>query len=180
MGARFRRRVPTCGSTTRGRLIARRFWSEVARRRPRAGAGGDATRDRGRPVVQDRMIAVKNLRTIVVVETEPALRGEATEMFESAGLQVIGFADGESALAYLRSHKDDVEGVFLDVEESGTLDGIGLANDIEQVCPTIAVIATGSQDTHRPDALHAQVRYLPKPWKALDVVNAMQDIVMGQ
>lgn len=126
------------------------------------------------------MTAVKNLRTIVVVETEPALRAEATEMFESAGLQVIQFADGERALDYLRSHKDDVEGVFLDVEGSGAPDGVGLANDIAQVCPTIAVIATGSHDTDRPDALNAQVRYLSKPWKALDVVNAMQDIVMGQ
>ena len=130
--------------------------------------------------VQDRMSAVKNLRTIVVVEAEPALRGEAIEMFASAGLQVVDFDDGERALAYLRSHKDDVEGVFLDVEGSGAPDGVGLANDIGQVCPTIAVIATGSQETDRPDALQAQVRYLPKPWKAIDVVNAMQDIVMGQ
>ena len=126
------------------------------------------------------MTAVKNVRTIVVVEIEPALRGEAKEMFASAGLHVVEFADGERALAYLRSHKDDVEGVFLDVEGLGAPDGVELANDIGQVCPTIAVIATGSQNTDRPDALHAQVRYLPKPWKAFDVVNAMQDIVMGQ
>ena len=121
---------------------------------------------------------LRTLRTIVVVEREPALRGEAVEAFESAGLQVIAFDDGDRALTYLRSHKDDVEAVLTDVDGSGTEDGVRTANLIGRVCPTIAVIATGARHADRPDGLEAEVRYLAKPWKALDVVNAMQDAVM--
>lgn len=126
------------------------------------------------------MTATRQVRTIVVVEAEPALRSDAREMFEAAGLQVVAFDDGAAALDYLRSHKDDVEAVFTDVDACGSPDGVQLANVIGTVCPSIAVIATAAGQTERPEALDPQVRFFAKPWNSLDIVNAMQDIVMDQ
>ena len=89
-------------------------------------------------------------------------------------------ADGQIALDYLRSHKDDVEAVFANVDRAATPDGTALVNAIGQVCPSIAVIATSGVQTERPEALDAQVRFFPEPWNSLDIVNAMQDIVLDQ
>ena len=123
---------------------------------------------------------MRTIRTIVVIESEPELRAEAAEAFTSAGLQVTAFEDGEVALAYLRTHKDDVEAVLLDMDGCGTADGVAFANVVGQVCPTIAVIATGLRHADRPEALDPEVGHVAKPWIALDVLNAMQDIVMAK
>jgi DNA-binding NtrC family response regulator len=123
---------------------------------------------------------VRTLRTIVVIESEPQLRAEATEAFTSAGLQVTSFEDGELALTFLRSHKDDVEAILLDMDGCGAADGVAFANVVGRVCPTIAVIATGVRHAERPEGLDPEVGHFPKPWLAIDVLNAMQDIVLAK
>jgi CheY-like chemotaxis protein len=126
------------------------------------------------------MTHTRSLRTVVLVAGEPTLRKEARDLFETAGLQVIAFDDGEGALAYLDLHKDDVEGVFADLGSCGGPDGAPLVNRIGQVCPSIAVMATAEAGTDRPVGLDPQVRFLVRPWSSIDVVSAMQDAVMDQ
>ncbi|WP_165359735.1 response regulator [Lichenibacterium minor] len=68
------------------------------------------------------------LRTIVVIEDDPMLRQDTTDMLEAAGLSVVGFEDGDQALDYLRHHRQDVSGVFTDVKLATETDGFEVAH----------------------------------------------------
>ncbi len=113
------------------------------------------------------------LRTIVVVEDDPVLRQDTVDMLESAGLRVVGFADGEHALDYLCHHQEGVAAVFTDVKLA--TDGFKIAALVTEFFPGIVVIVTSGQYAERPPGLNEAVRYLPKPWLPLDVVNALID-----
>lgn len=113
--------------------------------------------------------------TVVVIEDEPLIRVQAFEMFESAGMQVVGFDNGDLALDYLRENRDGVSAVFTDVKIDGGTDGLELAQLIAETCPEIAVVATSGQVPEAPSTLHPRVRYLRKPWQPFDVLNAIID-----
>ncbi len=120
------------------------------------------------------------LRTIVVVEDDPVLRQDTVEMLESAGLRVVGFADGEHALDYLRHHQEGVAAVFTDVKLATDTDGFKIAAFVTEFFPSVVVIVTSGQYAERPPGLGEAVRYLPKPWLPLDVVNALIDTAQDE
>ena len=115
------------------------------------------------------------LRTIVVVEDDPLQRVDTVEMLEAAGLSVAAFEDGDQALDYLRQHREGVAAVFTDVRLSTDTDGLEVAHLVTETFPGIVVIVTSGQFAHRPPGLNQGVRFLPKPWLPLDVINAMID-----
>ena len=99
-------------------------------------------------------------RTVVVIEDEPLVRVQAFDMFESAGLQVVGFDNGDLALDYLRENRDTVSAVFTDVKIHGDTDGLELAQLIAETRPPLRGRGdprTGARATH--DA--APARALP-------------------
>ena len=120
------------------------------------------------------------LRTIVVIEDDPTLRQDATEMLEAGGLNVVAFEDGDHALDYIRHHRETVAGVFTDVKLATTTDGLEIAHLVVETFPDIVVVVTSGRFTDRPPGLGKNVRYLVKPWRALDVINAMIDAVQEE
>ena len=114
-------------------------------------------------------------RTIVIVEDEPVLLVQATDLFESAGLKVVGFDNGDLALDYLRANQAAVAAVFTDVKILGETDGLDLAAIIAEACPHVAVVVTSGQVGDLPASLNPRVRYLAKPWQPFDVLNAVLD-----
>ncbi len=114
-------------------------------------------------------------RTIVVIEDEPLLRQYALETFAAAGLEVVDFEDGDAGLAYIQAHPEGVTAVFTDVRLMGATDGIRLARAITEAHPDITVVVTSGEFIERPAALGPRVRYIGKPWMAVDVLNAIID-----
>ena len=114
-------------------------------------------------------------RTIVVIEDEPLLRQYAVETFAAAGLDVLDFDDGDRALAHIQAHPDAVAAVFTDIRLMGATDGIRIARAITEAHPGIVVVVTSGQFTDRPAELGPRVRYIGKPWMAIDVLNALID-----
>ena len=115
------------------------------------------------------------LRTIVVIEDDPFLRIDTVEMLEAAGMNVASFEDGDHALDYIRHHRERVAGVFTDVQLATATDGPEIAHLLTETFPGIAVVVTSGKVTEAPTGLGNTVRFLPKPWLALDVINAMID-----
>ncbi|MGI4764657.1 MAG: response regulator, partial [Janthinobacterium lividum] len=116
------------------------------------------------------------LRTIVVIEDDPMLRQDTTDMLEAAGLSVVGFGDGDQALDYLRDHRENVAGVFTDVRRATETDGFEVACLVTEAFPEVGAIVTSGHYVVRPPGLSEDVRFLPKPWLALDVINAFIDL----
>ena len=104
------------------------------------------------------------------------LRQDTTDMLEAAGLNVVGFADGDRALDYLRDHRADVSGVFTDVRLATETDGFEIARFVTEAFPEIGVIVTSGQYMTRPTSLSEDVRFVPKPWLPLDIINAFIDL----
>ena len=114
-------------------------------------------------------------RAIVVIEDEPLLRQYAIETFESAGLDVVDFDDGDRALAYVRANPEAVAAVFTDVRLMGATDGLRVARAITEAHPAITVVVTSGGFAERPVELGSRVVYIGKPWMAVDVLNAIID-----
>ncbi len=115
------------------------------------------------------------LRTIVVVEDDPLQRLDTVEMLEAADLSVAAFEDGDQALDYLRHHCEGVAAVFTDVGLATNTDGLEVAHLVTETFPGIVVIVTSGQFAESQPGLSNGVRFLPKPWLPLDVLNALID-----
>ena len=113
-------------------------------------------------------------RCVVVVEDDPLLRGDAVAMLDAAGLAVADFETADEALAFIERRAGAVSAVLTDVQVPGRLDGFDLAVRISISWPEMLVLVTSGLD--RPDSLLIpSVAFLPKPWRALDVLTAMQN-----
>lgn len=115
-------------------------------------------------------------RCVVVVEDDALLRSDAVAMLDAAGLAVADFESADEALAFIERRSADVSAVLTDVQLPGRLDGFDLAVKISLSWPEMLVMVTSGLD--RPDSLLIpSVAFLPKPWRALDVLTAMQNAV---
>ena len=114
-------------------------------------------------------------RTIVVIEDEPLVRRQTTDILAAAGLTVVDFESGDGALAYIEAHLGEVAAVFCDIKLMGDADGARIAGAIMEAHPTIIVVVTCRFATDLPFEPGSRMRAIGKPWVALDVLNAIID-----
>ena len=115
-------------------------------------------------------------KAVLVVEDDPLLRMDATMMFEEAGLSVVEMESADEALAYVYEQAGDIGAIFTDVQFPGDADGFDLAGAVATHWPHITVLVTSGR-TRPPQDMPETVRFLPKPWRPLDVLTAMQNAV---
>ena len=108
--------------------------------------------------------------TVIVVEDDPFVRDLASTMLEETDLNVIEAVSAEDALVHLDAHGPDVKMVFADLWLAGRLDGVDLARTIETRWPWVKVVVTSGSPGDRLEALPENAEYMPKPWRALDVL----------
>ena len=114
--------------------------------------------------------------TILIVEDDALLRADTMSVLEDAGLDVVEKADADEALGFLIEHSTDIAAVFTDIHLPGHSDGVHLAEVISRHWPHIGVIVTSGD--RRPERdLPDHVHFIAKPWRAAEVVQAMQDIL---
>ncbi len=113
-------------------------------------------------------------RTILVVDDDALLRCDAFMMLDEAGLSVVEFENADDALSYVFQQSGRVAGIFSDVQTGGDANGIDLARTIAERWPHIAVVLTSGRIDPGPD-LPSSVSFVPKPWRPLDVLTAMQN-----
>ncbi len=108
--------------------------------------------------------------TVIVVEDDPFVRDLASTMLEETDLNVVEAVSAEDALVHLDAHGPDVKMVFADLWLAGKLDGVDLARTIDRRWPWVKVVVTSGSPGDRLDALPENAEYMPKPWRALDVL----------
>ena len=105
----------------------------------------------------------------LVVEDEPDIRELAEALLEETDLDVIGCDSAEAALAVLRERGGDVAMVFADVRLAGAMDGLQLARAVATLWPRARLVITSGHGVRRPE-LPGEAVFIPKPWRALDVL----------
>jgi CheY-like chemotaxis protein len=110
----------------------------------------------------------------LVVEDDRMLRDLAAAVLEETDLRVVETESGEEALDYLRDHAEDVAFVFTDVRLASVVDGVDLARMVATKWPWIRMVVTSGGPGDRIDYLPRSATYMPKPWRALDVLVAAE------
>jgi DNA-binding NtrC family response regulator len=111
----------------------------------------------------------------IVVEDEPAVRELAAVLLEESEFEVIECESAEEAVAAL-ADDDRIALIFTDIKLPGRMDGIALAQIVEACRPEVSVIVTSAGAGARARELPSSVRYMPKPWTALDVLMAAEEV----
>ena len=109
-------------------------------------------------------------KKVIVVEDEETLRDLAAAMLEETDLEVVECASAEAALAYMQERGSAVALIFTDVWLAGAMDGVELAQRVGQRWPGTRVIVTSGHDDDRARSVPASATFMPKPWRALEVL----------
>jgi CheY-like chemotaxis protein len=105
----------------------------------------------------------------LVVEDDPDVRSLAATLLEETDLDVVEEDSAEDALKYLREHERVVALLFADIRLR-KMDGVDLARIVKRDWPWIRVLVTSGNGGDRVSALPRDARFIPKPWRALDVL----------
>jgi CheY-like chemotaxis protein len=108
-------------------------------------------------------------RVALVVEDDPDVRSLAATVLEETDLDVAEADSAEEALTYLRKHAEEVALLFADIRLH-RMDGVELARIVKRDWPWIRVLVTSGEGGDRARDLPRGTRYMPKPWRALDVL----------
>ena len=120
-------------------------------------------------------MAQQQSRVALIVEDDDDVRGLAAALLEESDLSVVETSSAEEALAYLRDHADDVAFLFADVRLPCLMSGVDLARTVRLKWPRIEMVLTsGAIEDDEVAKVPREVRYMPKPWRALEVLMAAE------
>ena len=113
--------------------------------------------------------------SVLIVEDEIILRMATADEFREAGFFVNEAANGDEAVAMLRSYSN-IDAVFSDVRMPGTLDGIGLAEWVRLRYPNIRMFLTSGTLEAFPTNQTVADGYFPKPYVTAEVERAIKQV----
>jgi DNA-binding NtrC family response regulator len=106
----------------------------------------------------------------LIVEDDPGVRELAAALLEEVPLDIVEVESAEAALIFMQQRGGEVALVFADVRLSGMMDGLQMAGAICKLWPTVKVVVTSGDPTVELDGLPPCATFMPKPWRALDVL----------
>jgi CheY-like chemotaxis protein len=108
--------------------------------------------------------------TALVVEDDEDQRYLSATLLEEAEFDVVECETAEAALEVLSERDGEVDLIFTDVRLPGRMDGVDLARKAREELPDVPVIVTSGAGGERIAQLPANVEFLPKPWRPLDLL----------
>ncbi len=107
----------------------------------------------------------------LIVEDDVELRSLAGALLEEAHLEVVETSSGEEALRYLDHNAGEVAFLFADAKLSRHLSGLDIARMARLKWPWIRTVLTSGEPLEDDlDKALSCVRFMPKPWRALEVL----------
>ncbi len=119
---------------------------------------------------KSREVNVAPTKLVLVVEDDPAIRDLAIALLEETVLDVIACESGDEAVELLKAQGGNIAMVFTDVRLEGWMDGVDLARAVRSLWPGVHLVVTSGQGGGRVGDMPTDVVFLPKPWRALDVL----------
>jgi CheY-like chemotaxis protein len=113
------------------------------------------------------------------VEDEDMLRLAVSKMLRKHGFRVIEAIDGSSALELVRTHKDEIDFMLLDVSVPG-VSSQEVFEEARYRRPNLKVILTSAYSRETVDASFAGLRierFIRKPFQIADLMGLLQDVL---
>lgn len=114
--------------------------------------------------------------SVLVVEDEPVIRMNVTEMLEEEGFEVHQADSSASALATLYSHQT-VHCLFTDVDLGTRMTGLDLAAAVRDEWPDIKIIVASGKQHLLPSEV-PDGRFFAKPYNFEQLASAIRDMVV--
>lgn len=110
-------------------------------------------------------------RVALIVEDDFDVRGLAAALLEETDLKVVETSSAEEALDYLRENSEGVAFLFADIRLPCLMNGLDLVRTVRIKWPWVRTVLTSGRPLEQ-DAydIPRDVRFMQKPWKALDVL----------
>ena len=119
------------------------------------------------------MDIVLNYKVVLIVDDEIFARLLAAQIFLDQGYTVLEASDAAEAIQVL-NRNDDVGLLFTDISMPGEMDGLGLIDFVRRERPQIRCVATSGRIDPTVHMCSKSVRFLPKPYTAFTLMEAMQ------
>ncbi len=132
--------------------------------------------------VRDPVIEKDGTGTILVVEDEKLLRDAVSKFLRRVGFLVAEAGDGSDAIELMRTHKDDLRAVLLDV----TLPGISSRDvlaEARRLRPDLKVVVTSAYSKEGVEASFAGLRFqefIRKPFFLSEMVRLLVEPAPGE
>jgi len=114
---------------------------------------------------------------VLLVEDEPLVRMAAADDLQEAGFHVLEAANADIALAVLESCSDDVQVLFTDIDMPGSMNGLDLAESVQQRWPHISLLISSAYHQPVQGQIPDDGRFVPKPYCSDDVVQQIRELV---
>ncbi len=106
----------------------------------------------------------------LIVEDDSHVRELAAALLEETELDVLECESAEAALSCMQMRGGEVAMIFADVCLSGPMNGVALAKAVCKLWPTVKIVLTSGYADDLPEELPPNVTFMPKPWRALEVL----------
>ena len=113
--------------------------------------------------------------TALIVEDDLGQSELGAMMLEEFDLRVEQVRSAEEAIAHLCERSGEITVLLADVRLAGEMDGLALAHRVAVLWPGVSVIVTSGQGHVAAGDLPARATFIPKPWRALDIVAAAEE-----
>ena len=114
---------------------------------------------------------------VLLVEDELLVRMAAAEDLQDAGFHVLEAANADVALAVLETCSHDVQVLFTDIDMPGSMNGLDLAESVQQRWPHISLLISSAYHRPLPQQIPDDGRFVPKPYSSEDVVKHIRELV---
>jgi CheY-like chemotaxis protein len=116
--------------------------------------------------------APHNESTVLVVDDEPLLRMNATDILEEAGFAPVDACNAQEALAQIVCHPE-ISALFTDINMPGDFDGLELARRVHERRPDIQIILTSGRHPPTKGDIPGSGRFLPKPYDGAVLITLL-------
>lgn len=117
-------------------------------------------------------------RVVLVIEDEPVLRIEISDMLQEEGLEVVEATNVENAIHILET-RPDIRIVYMDLDMPNGVDGVKIAAAIRDRWPPIEIVLTASRIDSARLQLPVRAKFFPKPFNRARVIEAVR-VFAGQ
>lgn len=117
----------------------------------------------------------------LVVEDDVDQRELIGAILEESDVQVIECESGEAAMKVMEEVGDRTIFLLTDIRLAGRMDGVDLACEVGDRWPhTWLVTTSGICEATRLKSLPSGAKYLPKPWRALDLIIELEHAIASR
>ena len=115
-------------------------------------------------------------KTILIVEDEALIRSLCADVFREAGFNVLEADNGDHAMDVLGGQAP-IDAIVSDIRMPGSIDGLALRREVENRWPgTKMLLTSGHMEVERSELSEDQA-FIAKPYRFLELVRQVDDLL---